>query len=99
MGAGAGVNVTTATNVIAIGANGANVNNSCFIGNIRGTTTENADAINVVIDSAGQLGTVSSSRRYKKEIKPMDSASEVILALKPVTFHYKSDPKIRRNLV
>jgi septal ring factor EnvC (AmiA/AmiB activator) len=39
----------------------------------------------------GQLGTTSSSRRYKKEIKPMDSASEGILALKPVTFHYKSD--------
>jgi Chaperone of endosialidase len=38
-----------------------------------------------------QLGTMSSSRRYKKEIKPMNKASEAILALKPVTFHYKSD--------
>jgi Chaperone of endosialidase len=37
------------------------------------------------------LGTVSSSRRYKKEIKPMKKANEAILALKPVTFHYKSD--------
>jgi hypothetical protein len=45
----------------------------------------------VVIDSAGQLGTASSSRRFKKEIKPMDQASEAILALKPVTFHYKTD--------
>jgi hypothetical protein len=45
----------------------------------------------VLIDSAGQLGTASSSRRFKKEIKPMDKASEAILALKPVTFHYKSD--------
>src|SRR5436309_3686835 len=34
---------------------------------------------------------MSSSRRFKKEIKPMDSASEAILALKPVTFHYKTD--------
>src|SRR5207244_10698924 len=33
----------------------------------------------------------SSSRRFKSEIKPMDQASESILALKPVTFHYKSD--------
>jgi hypothetical protein len=41
--------------------------------------------------TAGQLGTMSSSRRFKKEIKPMDKASEAILALKPVTFHYKSD--------
>jgi hypothetical protein len=45
----------------------------------------------VVIDSQGQLGTMSSSCRFKKEIKPMDKASEAILALKPVTFHYKSD--------
>jgi hypothetical protein len=43
----------------------------------------------VLIDSAGQLGTVSSSRRYKTEINPMDKASESILALKPVSFRYK----------
>jgi hypothetical protein len=54
-------------------------------------TTANNDAIPVVIDSAGQLGTSSSSARFKKEIKPMDQASEAILGLKPVTFHYKSD--------
>jgi predicted ribosome quality control (RQC) complex YloA/Tae2 family protein len=34
---------------------------------------------------------MSSSRRFKKEIKPMESISESILALKPVAFHYKSD--------
>ena len=45
----------------------------------------------VVIDSAGQLGTVSSSARFKNKIKPMDQTSEAILGLKPVTFHYKSD--------
>jgi predicted ribosome quality control (RQC) complex YloA/Tae2 family protein len=67
------------------------VSDSCFIGNIRGATTANANAIPVLIDSAGQLGTLSSSRRFKKEIKLMDSASKSILALKPVTFHYKSD--------
>jgi hypothetical protein len=44
-----------------------------------------------VIDSDGQLGTMSSSRRFKHEIKAMDNASEAIHALKPVTFHYKSD--------
>jgi len=54
-------------------------------------TTANANAVPVVIDSAGQLGTISSSRRFKDEIKPMDNTSEVILGLKPVTFHYKSD--------
>jgi Chaperone of endosialidase len=93
LGAGAGSGITTADFVIAIGEGleGANVSLSCFIGNIRGVTTANADAIPVLIDSFGQLGTASSSRRFKKEIRPMDRASEVILALKPVTFHYKTD--------
>jgi hypothetical protein len=91
LGAFAGGGVTTANNVIAIGHTGFDVSNSCFIGNIRGVTTAIADAIPVVIDSVGQLGTMSSSRRFKTEIKSMDKASEAILALKPVTFHYKSD--------
>ncbi len=91
LGVGAGSAVTTASNVICIGANfdGADVNNSCFIGNIRDVTTQNADAIPVLIDSAGQLGTATSSARFKKDIKPLDKASETILALKPVTFRYK----------
>jgi len=93
VGLEAGDAVTTANNVICIGWNviGVNVDNSCFIGNIRGVATANADAIPVLIDSAGQLGTISSSQRFKKGIKPMDKASEAILGLKPVTFHYKSD--------
>jgi Chaperone of endosialidase len=91
LGTSAGAFVTTANNVICIGSLGANVSDSCFIANIRDVQTQNADAINVVIDSAGQLGTASSSRRFKEEIKPMDKASEAILALKPATFHYKSD--------
>ena len=45
----------------------------------------------MLIGSAGQLGTTSSSRRFKKEIKAMDKGSEAILAFKPVTFEYKSD--------
>ena len=47
----------------------------------------------VVVDANGQLGTATSSARFKKDIKPMDSASEAVLALKPVTFQYKSDNK------
>ena len=70
---------------------GGNSQTRAFFAGIRGVATGNNDAVNVVIDSDGQLGTVSSSRRFKKEIKPMDTASESILALKPVTFHYKSD--------
>ncbi len=87
----AGAAVGSSDNVIAIGSPGDDVDNSCFIGNIRDAQTQNADAITVVVDSAGQLGTVSSSRRFKKEIAPMDKASEAVLALKPVTFHYNSD--------
>jgi len=45
----------------------------------------------VVVNGNGQLGTATSSARFKKEIKPMDEQSEAILALKPVSFQYKSD--------
>jgi hypothetical protein len=86
----AGNAVTTANNVIAIGHPGLNVDNSCFIGNIRDAQVGN-DSVAVMIDSFGKLGTTVSSRRFKKEIQPMAKASEAILALKPVTFHYKTD--------
>ena len=91
VGPNAGANITTASNAIVIGTAGGNVSNSCFIGNIRGVTTSISNAIPVVIDSAGQLGTMSSSRRYKKQIQPMDNTSEGVLSLRPVRFHYKSD--------
>src|SRR6202007_2598307 len=49
----------------------------------------------VIVTTDGILGVATSSARFKDEIKPMDKASEAILALKPVTFHYKKgiDPK------
>jgi uncharacterized coiled-coil protein SlyX len=99
----AGYNLTNGSNNIDIGNEGVagesqtirlgqgGIQQRIFIAAIRGVTTGNADAINVVIDSNGQLGTMSSSRRFKKEIKSMGSSSEVIHRLKPVTFHYKSD--------
>ncbi len=98
LGAGAGFNVTSADNVICIGALGDNVSNRCYIGHIRGATVGNGDGINVIVDSNGQLGTSNSSRRFKKDIKPMDQTSETILSLKPVTFHYKNlDTKKAEN--
>jgi len=45
----------------------------------------------VVVKSNGQLGVGPSSKRFKAEIKPMDKASEAILALRPVTFRYKKE--------
>jgi len=92
LGYNAGFNVTTANNVICIGdVAGADVDNTAWIANIYGTTTISGTTLPVVVSDSGQLGTTSSSRRFKNEIKPMDKASEAILALKPVTFHYKGD--------
>jgi hypothetical protein len=93
LGHSAGTNMTTADNVICIGSPGDAtafaLGDRCFIGNIHGATVGNGDGVNVIIDSDGQLGTVNSSRRFKKDIKSMDHASESVLALNPVTFHYK----------
>lgn len=66
-----------------------------FIHGIRGITTDAADAVAVLISSTGQLGTTSSSRRYKENIKDMGDASSSILKLRPVTFNLISDNKKR----
>ena len=63
----------------------------CFIGGIFGVTTSGGTA--VFINSDGQLGTVVSSERFKNDIATMGKASEGILSLRPVTFHYKTDTK------
>jgi hypothetical protein len=89
LGIGAGFNVTTANSVICIGADGQNVSNSCYIGNIFGTTSSGGAA--VLVNSDGKLGTATSSRRFKDEIQPMDKTSEALFALKPVTFRYKKE--------
>ncbi|MEO7724626.1 MAG: tail fiber domain-containing protein [Chthoniobacterales bacterium] len=49
------------------------------------------DGVGVVVGVNGQLGTTTSSARFKEAVKPMDRASEAILALKPVTFRYKHE--------
>ncbi len=62
-----------------------------FVAGIRGITTGAANAVSVMIDSNGQLGTVSSSRRYKQNIRPMEDfgVSDRIAKLRPVTFEYQ----------
>jgi len=74
-------------NTIRIGT--AGTQNATFIAGISGTTV--AGGVGVIIDSNGHLGTVTSSERFKDEIKPMDQASEAILALRPVSFRYKHE--------
>jgi hypothetical protein len=89
----AGWSVTEANNVICIGSLGANVSNSTWISNVWGVTTQSGNTAPVVVSDSGQLGVVASSERFKKDIAGMKDASSVILALRPVTFHYKSDAK------
>ena len=104
LGSGAGLNLTTGSNNIAIGNAGVAAESAttrlgssqsrAFIAGIRGITTVNVDAVAVMIDSAGQLGTVSSSRRFKDHITDMNTASNALMNLRPVTFHYKSDQNV-----
>jgi hypothetical protein len=95
LGAFAGKGVTTANNVICIGDGvlGADVSNSTWIANIWGVTPQSGNTAPVVVSDGGQLGIVASSERFKKDIATMENVSEVILSLRPVTFHYKSDLK------
>src|SRR5437667_363255 len=79
--------VSAEANTIRIGTAGTQTN--AYMSGIYQTTV--ARGLAVVIDSTGHLGTKGSSERFKDAIKPMDEASEVIHALKPVTFHYRKD--------
>jgi hypothetical protein len=89
LGAFSGSAITTADQVICIGAGvaGGNEDNSCFIGQIFDVTSSNGTP--VFINSNHKLGTSTSSKRFKEDIKPMDNASETLFSLKPVTFRYK----------
>jgi hypothetical protein len=103
LGTNAGSNLTTGDNNIDIGNTGVAAEpntirigtsqTATFIAGISGATASGGAA--VFVNANGQLGTATSSRRFKQEIKPMDKVSEAILALRPVTFRYKQeiDPK------
>ncbi len=97
----AGFDLTTGNSNIDIGNRGAAADDSTirigktgtqtatYIAGISGATV--AGGVPVIIDAGGHLGTIVSSARFKDEIKPMDKASESLLALKPVTFRYKQE--------
>ena len=94
----AGLNQTTGSNNVYMGAGISGVageSNTCRIASIFGQTAASGSA--VFITSGNKLGTDTSSRRFKEDIKPMEKASETLLALKPVTFRYKKeiDPQSR----
>ena len=97
----AGFDLTTGNGNIDIGNRGNATDDSTIrIGPV-GTQTATyiagiseatvAGGVAVIIDAGGHLGTIVSSARFKDEIKPMDKASEALLALKPVTFRYKQE--------
>src|SRR5262245_3168740 len=101
LGVNAGANLTAGNFNIDIGAPGvagesrririgtAGTQHAAFIVGIRGATVPSG--VGVIVGPNHQLGTVQSSKRFKEAIKPMDKASEAILALKPVTFRYKKE--------
>jgi uncharacterized coiled-coil protein SlyX len=101
LGDAAGTNNITGSNNIYIGNPGTHTDSSririgtpgthtkTFIAGISGATVPSG--VGVIVGSNGQLGTIVSSARFKEAIKPMDKASEAILALKPVTFRYKHE--------
>ena len=69
------------------------MSNTTWIGGVYGSATQNGTTAPVIVSADGQLGTVASSERFKKDIATMEKASEAILSFRPVTFHYKSDVK------
>jgi hypothetical protein len=101
LGDNAGLKLTRGNNNIEIGNQGIageadtirigtqGTQTATFIAGISGATIPTG--VPVIVDSGGHLGTTTSSARFKEAIKPMDKASEAILSLKPVMFHYKHD--------
>jgi trimeric autotransporter adhesin len=98
----AGNKLTTGSNNIDVGANVPGVageantirigkqgtQKATFIAGISGVAVTGSM---VVVNSMGKLGVAASSARFKEAVKPMDKASEAILALKPVSFRYKEE--------
>jgi hypothetical protein len=92
LGAFSGLNQTTGSGNVYIGANMFGVageSNACYIASIFGQTS--ATGIPVLINSDNKLGTMTSSKRFKDEIRPMNKTSEAIFSLEPVTFRYRKE--------
>ncbi|HEY6153334.1 MAG TPA: tail fiber domain-containing protein, partial [Candidatus Udaeobacter sp.] len=96
IGSLAGLNQITGSGNVYIGAGIQGINgenNSCYISSIFGQTSVNG--IPVLVNSSNKLGTTTSSKRFKREIQPMDRTSERLFLLKPVNFRYSKqiDPE------
>jgi hypothetical protein len=100
----AGASVGSGSNNIEIGSSGTNGDGtaansgvirigtvgqqtSAYIAGISGVTA--SGGAEVFVNSNGQLGTVTSSRRFKEQITDMGDTSSKLLELHPVNFFYK----------
>lgn len=102
LGFDAGYNVTTGSNNIEIGTSGTASDNGTIQIGSPGTQTFTSIAgiygtpvtgSAVYVTSSGQLGVQASSERFKTDIATMPELSAKLSRLRPVTFHYKTDPK------
>jgi hypothetical protein len=92
LGSNAGNQATTGSNNVYIGFNmqgTAGQSNACYIASIFGQTA--AGGSTVFIDANSKLGTLTSSKRFKEDIKKIGTASEALFALEPIKFHYKKE--------
>jgi len=98
IGLSAGSNITTGSNNIDIDnqapGNESNTirigktQTAAYLAGVSGVTV--ASGVQVYIDSNGQLGTLTSSARFKEDIADMAGASHRVMQLHPVTFRYKA---------
>jgi hypothetical protein len=95
----AGANLTGGNNNIYLGSASAgsesntlrlgSTQSRAFLSGVSGATS--AGGIAVFVDGTGQLGTVTSSRLHKQNIRPIGSASSRLFQLRPVAFEYRAD--------
>lgn len=99
IGFDAGLNLTIGSNNICIGNNGvanesetirigtAGIQTATFIAGISGTTS--SQGVGVFVNGSGQLGTMTSTRRLKEDIREIAGESDGLMRLRPVAFRYK----------
>jgi hypothetical protein len=106
VGVGAGGPLTSGSNNIYLGNNGATATESnimrlgggqtqTFIAGIFGQNVGTSTA--VFINSTGQLGTVQSSARYKRDIHAIGAPNQGLFQLRPVSFRYKQDTTAQKH--
>jgi trimeric autotransporter adhesin len=101
IGSNAGRNLTTGSSNIDIGNWGVagesntvrigtvGTQSATYIAGINGATS--ASGVAVYVNSSGQLGTLTSSARYKRDVQDMGRSTDALMKLRPVRFRYRSE--------